>query len=161
MKHKGSLTTSILLLTVLIPYFLFQTGFVYELTDNPSWSVSLSKYRTSQVELYRKFGYIDTFCISGAEWLSKSISTKHTSLYSDSWARRNELRAYAGIYTGYVDSLSNVTQVKPGGIVYLNPSNTIEGTVIGGKHVWNTSDLQFLYEMNKVYSNGGSEIYKR
>jgi len=160
-KHKDLLKTTILLLIVLVPYFLFQTGFIYELTDSPSWSVSLSKHRTSQADLYRRFGYIDAYCISGAEWLSYSISLRHTSIYADEWARRNELRAYGVIYVGYVELLSNVTQVKKRDIVYLNPSNTIEGTIIRGKYKWNITDLQSIRDCYKIYSNGGSEIYKK
>jgi uncharacterized membrane protein len=152
--------TSVLVFSIFVPLFIFQTGFVYELTGVPNWSVSLSKHRTSQVELYRKFGCIDTYYASGAEWLSNSIPSAYTSVYADDLARRCELRAYAMIYTGYVKSLSNVTQLKPGDFVYLNPSNTIGGTVIGEKYAWNVSTLQYLHKINLIYSNGGSEVYK-
>jgi uncharacterized membrane protein len=149
-----------LVFSIFIPLFLFQTGFVYELTNSPSWSVSLCKHSTSQVELYRKFGCIDIYYVSGTEWLSNSISSEYALVYADKQAIGCELMAYTMIYTeGYAKPLSNVTQLKHGDFVYLNPSNTIGGTVFGEKYAWNISDIHFLHHLNKIYSNGGTEIY--
>jgi uncharacterized membrane protein len=159
-KRKDVLKTSILLLIVLVPYFLFQTGFMYEVTQSPSWSASLSKYRMSTVRLYTEFGYMDAYSIFGAQWLSKNVAVGHTQIYADDFSRRNELRAYASVYIGYVEILSNITEVKADGIVYLNPSNTIGGIVVGGRYLWNTSELRFLFDLNKIYSDGESEVYK-
>jgi uncharacterized membrane protein len=152
--------TAVLVFSIFVPFFIFQTGFVYELAGTPNWSVSLSKHRTSQVELYRKFGCIDTYYVSGAEWLSNGVFSEYTVVYADNLARRNELRAYAMIYTGYSKSLSNVTQLKAGDFVYLNPANNIGGMIIGEKYAWNVSDLPYLYDASKIYSNGGAEVYK-
>ena len=159
-KHKSGVLTSILLLAVLVPYFLFQTGFVYEVTQSQSWSVSLSKHRTSAVRLYRQFGYIDTYSIFGAQWLSRNVAVGNTQIYADFWARRNELRSYGAMYLGYVETLSNTTELKPDDVVYLNPSNVIGRTVMGPNYLWDTSELYCLHDLNKIYSNGGSEIYK-
>jgi len=159
LKHKDVFKTSILLLMVLTPYFLFQTGFVYELTNSPSWSVPLSKHRMSQAELYRKFGYIDSYCISAATWLSNKVIFGQTQIYADSYSRVNELRAYGTLYTGYTEVLSNVTCPEAGDFLYLNPSNIIGGKVVGYNYAWNTSTLQYVNEMDKIYSNGGCGIY--
>jgi len=158
-KRKDELKISFLLLIVLVPYFLFQTGFIYEVTESQSWSVPLSKYRMSQVRLYGEFGDIDACSISGAQWLSKNVAIGYTQIYADDFSRRNELRAYGVVYVGYVEILSNVTNLAAGGIVYLSPLNVVEGTVVGSL-VWNTSELHFLHDLNKIYSNGGSEVYK-
>jgi len=158
-KRKDILKTSVLIIIVLVPYFLCQTGFVYELTNSPSWSLPLSKYRMSQTQSYYTFGYIDGQCISAATWLSNEITVGKIRIYADASSRVNELRAYSGIYLGYVESLSNVTQFSTQSIIYLNPSNVIEGIVVRGTYFWNLSELRFLNDMSNVYTNGGSEVF--
>jgi len=160
-KREGEFKTLSLLLVVLVPYFLFQTGFVYELTQTCSWSVPLSKHRMDLSRLYSEFGYIDTYNILGAQWLSRNVRAPSTRIYSDRYSRANELRAYGVIYTGYVEVLSKATLLRAGGTVYLNTLNVVENIVAGQRYFWNTSDLQFLSELNKVYSNGASEVYKK
>jgi uncharacterized membrane protein len=160
-KHEGEFKTLLLLFLVSVAYFLFQTGFVYEVTQTYSLSVPLSKHRMGQLRLYSEFGYIDAYSISGAQWLSRNIKIPSAQIYADVYSRVNELRAYGIIYTGYVEVLSNATLLKKGDIVYLNPVSVIENIMAGKRYFWNTSDLQFLNELNKVYSNGASEVYKK
>jgi uncharacterized membrane protein len=159
-KYKDEFKTIALLLVVLVPYFLFQTGFVYEVTKTYSWSVPLSMYRMDWSRLYSEFGYIDAYSIIGAQWLSRNIKVSSMRIYSDRYSRVNELRAYGDIYTGYVEVLSNATLLEAGDVVYLNPLNVIENVMAGKRYFWNTSDLQFLSELNKVYSNGACEVFK-
>jgi uncharacterized membrane protein len=159
-RQKTERMASLLLLAVLIPYFLFQVGFVYEVTGNDSWSVPLSKYRMPAYRLYGQLGYTTAYSISGAEWISKSVVVEHTQIYSDQWARVTELRAYASIYVGNVETLSNTTKITTNGTVYLNSLNIIEETVGGGRYAWNPSELGFLSDLNTIYSNGGCELYK-
>lgn len=155
MEVKGS----ILLLIVLVPYFLFQTGVVYEVTGNDSWSVPLSGYRIRVLKLYSELGYSDASCVFGARWLSNNLVIGNTKVYTCYYAR-SDLRGYGLIYMGYIEVLSNVTEVAANGTVYLRPLNTIEDVVVGDRYSWNASELHFLYDLNKIYSNGGSEVYK-
>jgi len=159
-KRKDELKITVLLLIVLVPYFLFQTGFVYEVTSSESWSLPLSKYRMSGIRLYTEFGLYDEYSISGAQWLSKNVAVGTTQMYADSFSRTNELRSYGFVWPGYVEILSNITEVKPNGVVYLNSLNIIEGKVVGTGLLWNSSEFHFLHDLNKIYSNGGSGIYK-
>ncbi len=161
LKHGDEFKTLSLLLVVLVPYFLFQTGFVYEITRTYSWSVPLSKHRMDQLRLYSEFGYISDYGIPGAQWLSRNIKISLIRVHSDVYSRVNELRAYGVIYTGYVKVLSNVTLLKAGDVVYLNPLGVVENVMVGKRYFWNTSDLSFLGEINKVYSNGACEVYKK
>jgi uncharacterized membrane protein len=101
-----------------------------------------------------------SYSISGAQWLSKNVEVPSAWVYSDSYSRVSELRAYGVIYTGYVEVLSNATLLKAGDVVYLNPINVLENVVAGKRYFWNTSDLEFLNYMDKIYSNEGSDIYK-
>jgi uncharacterized membrane protein len=151
---------SLLLLAVLVPYFLFQTGFVYEVTGNDSWSVSLSKYRMPAYRLYGQLGYTTTYSISGAEWVSENMAVEYRQIYADAWARVTELRAYGLVYVGDVEKLSNTTRIAANGIVYLSSLNIKEETVVGSRYVWNPSELDFLSDLNTIYSNGGCEVYK-
>jgi uncharacterized membrane protein len=160
-KREDELKTLTLLLVVLVPYFLFQAGFVYEVTQTYSWSVPLSKYRMGQLRLYTEFGYMRSYSISGAQWLSKNIEVPSALVYSDRYSRVNELRAYGVIYPGYVEVLSNATLLKADNVVYLNPINVLGNIVAGKRYVWNTSDLHFLSDMNKIYLNGECDVYKR
>ena len=161
LKHENEFKTLSLLLVVLVPYFLFQTGFVYEVTRTYSWSVPLSKHRMGQMRLYSKFGYINAYSILGAQWLSSNIRISSICVHSDVYSRVNELRAYGVIYTGYVEVLSNATLLKAGDVVYLNPLSVLENVVVGKRYFWNTTDLLFLGELNIVYSNGACEVDKK
>jgi len=160
LKREDEFKTLLLLLMVIVPYFLFQTGFVYEVTQTYSWSVPLSKYRMGQQRLYSEFGYIDAHSISGAQWLSGNMKIPFSQIHSDRYSRVNELRAYGVIYTGYINVLSNATLLRSSDVVYLNPLNVIGKVMVGWRYSWNISDLEFLHNMNKIYSNGGSDIYK-
>jgi uncharacterized membrane protein len=158
-KHKIGVLTSILVLTVLVPYFLFQTGFVYEVTETDSWSVPLSKYRMNALLLYGRSGYTEAYNVFGPQWLSKNVAVGSAKIYADYYAR-SELRAYGMVYIGHIEVLSNVTELAANGIVYLSPACIITGKVVGWRDSWNLSKFHFFYDLNKVYSNGQSEIYK-
>jgi uncharacterized membrane protein len=159
-KRKTEVIVSILLLVVLVPYFLFQVGFVYEVTGNDSYSVPLSKHRMSALRLYGQLGYTTAYSISGAQWLSKNVAIEYTQIYADFWSRRTELRGYGSVYVGCTETLSNTTKITINGIVYLSSLNIIEGTVVGDRYLWNSSELGFLSDLNTIYSNGGCEVYK-
>jgi uncharacterized membrane protein len=158
-KRKTEVIVSILLLAVLVPYFLFQVGFVYEVTGSDSWSVPLSNHRMTALRLHGQFGYTDACSIVGAQWLSNNVAVGYVQIYADSYSRVHELRGYGMVYVGYVEILSNTTEVKPSGVVYLSSLSINEGLVVGVQNLWNLSELLFLHDLNKVYSNGGSEIY--
>jgi len=158
-KRKTEATALVLLLLVLVPYFLFQTSFVYEVTGSESWSLPLSKHRMDTLKLYIQFGYTDTSSVFGAQWLSKNVNVDRVQLYSDGYSRGNVLRGYGMVYKAPLE-INNVTQVVSGGIVYLSRFNTAEETVVAGDRSWNLSELHFLNDLSKIYSNGGSEIYK-
>ncbi|MEM1582435.1 MAG: DUF2206 domain-containing protein [Candidatus Bathyarchaeia archaeon] len=162
LKRKSELAVSVLLLLVLVPYFLFQTSFVYEVLKVESWSVSLSNYRMSPYRLYASYGYVDAYSVYGAQWLSTHINVGNSQLYADTTSRENALITYGTIYKGYVNGLSNVTRVAVKGVVYLSTLNVIHEVIIHGRHYWNLSEAStVLNYLGIVYSNGGSIIYKK
>jgi uncharacterized membrane protein len=173
-KQNRKLWACTLLLIVLIPYFLFQTGFIYEVTGSESWSLPLSKHRMSIYKLVSSMGYVYEQDVYSAQWYSKNVNFQSTQIYVD--ASTNVLATFGmalsddamrltnvTTITGKLDDvirLTNVTTITENGIVYLNRVNVVEGMIVGNNYVWNRTDFSFLDYMNRIYSNGGSEIYK-
>jgi uncharacterized membrane protein len=157
-KRKMEMKVSILLLLVLIPYFLFQTNFVYEVTGSDSWSISLSKYRMNALRLFQ-LGYTDVYGVFGPRWLSNNVAVGHTQIWCDPFGF-SDLRIYGLIYPGYIELLSKTTQVATNGVVYLTSLSVVKRDEVALQTSWNTSDLGFLYDLDKIYSNGECEIYK-
>jgi uncharacterized membrane protein len=153
-KHKKVLV-SILVVLILVPYFLFQTGFIYEVTKSDSWSISLSKNSMPPYRLYEQSGYIDAGSTFGAEWISKNINGLNSTLYSDMSSQYNVLTCYGVTNRGLITGLTNVTTLNPGGTVYLNSYNVNYETI----SLWNLTDLSFqINDLNKIYDNGQSQI---
>lgn len=158
-RQRRQLYVLIVALMILLPYFLFQTGFVYEVTGSDVWSLPLSKYRMDKLQLYAYHGYVDEQSVFGAQWVSKNINIKRMQVYADSVSRYKALTSYGMIYEGAIHILSNTTIVPTNGIIYLGTLNVLYGEIVG-KYVWNSSELDFLFDDgNKVYTNGGSEVY--
>jgi len=158
-KLKNEFHVSILLVIVLVPYFLFQVGFIYEVAGSDSWSIPLSKYRMNPFRLYGSSGYADTQSVFGAEWLSRTVDVKGPTVYSDGTSRNQILTSYGMVYRNFVNEISNVTTVIGGGTVYLGRLIVVEGTIISRGISWNFSELSLFDYLDKVYANGGCEIY--
>lgn len=157
--RKKEFAVSALLLLVLVPYFLFQTELVYEVVGNDSWSVPLCGYRMDSLRLYGRFGYIDAYSAYGAQWLSKNVNVENSALYADERAHANVLIMYGMIPGGY--PLSNTTIVADDGVVYLSTLNVVKEDIPFKQFLFNTSEVSFIFDdLNTIYSNGGSEIYK-
>jgi uncharacterized membrane protein len=159
-KWRTELWVSILLLVVLVPYFLFQTGFVYEMTGVQSWSLPLSKHRMDTVFLRSAIGYFDECEVLGALWMSENIDVEDSKIYADSPSLYSVLTSYGMIYRGNMEVLSNVTVISADANVYFSRANVVNGIIVGSD-LWNTSELAFPFsDLNTVYTNGGSEIYR-
>jgi len=159
-KREKEFAVSALVLIVLVPYFLFQTNFVYEVTGSDSWSIPLSGYRMNALRLYGSYGYTDAYSVYGAQWLSENAHVENSAFYADESARTYVLTVY-GIIVGGEYSLSNVTIVADNGFVYLSTLNVVYGVILSGQLSWNTRELSFIFDdLNLVYANGGSEVYR-
>lgn len=157
-KKERQLLVSVLLLMVLVPYFLFQTGVAYEITKSDSWSISLSGYRMSPLRLYSNFGYIDTYSAFGAKWLATNVDSNST-VYSDMPSSSFVLPIY-GMRLG-AQVLTNSTPVQLSGVIYLGTLNTMYGKIVGQSYTWNSTNLAPLFDnLSLVYNNGGSEVYQ-
>lgn len=68
------------------------------------------------------------------------------------------------ISLGQTDRSSLIERRKINGYIYLRYYNTIEDKLDirkGGSEIYNTSDYADIFiEKNKIYDNGGSEVYR-
>jgi uncharacterized membrane protein len=157
-KRKREFAVSALSVIVLVPYFLFQTGFMYEVTGSDSWSIPLSGYRMNALRLYGLYGYTEAHSVYGAQWLSKNCDTRFSWIYSDYASAGSVLKIYGMFYR--MAELSNTTEIMLNGTVYLSQLNVVNGIVMSG-FVWNITEFSpVLADMSYIYTNGGCEIYK-
>lgn len=160
-SHRKEVVAAILFLIILVPYFLFNSGFIYEVTKTQSYgpsSLLVGKSSMSPQLLYASFGYMDTYSVYGSTWLSSNIDAKKSQVYADI-ASIAILTVYGHIYPGTVNELSNSTIVEGNGIVYLDTLNVVYNTMAGTNYLWNSTDAPFLNNSNLVYTNGASQVY--
>lgn len=153
----------VLVLTVLVPYFFFQTGFFYEVTGDTSWSIPLSKYRAGLIPYAS--GLIDEQDVFGAVWLSEKMNTEGTLIYADDMSKYTVLTSYGLIKRDQIEILSNITIVQANDAIYLRKVNLFFGVLFKRRgdieNLWNITEISPVFsDMNKVYSSGQCEIYK-
>ena len=161
-KHKIELTVSLLLITIIFSYFLFQTGFVYEVAKEEPTSFPLSGYRMDEIFL-SYYGYLEEVNVIGAQWVHSHGDFSNQQLFADSYSRNGELSSYGTIPEYDTVILTNITTVPPGGIVYLSKLNVVYEKIakpFSGIQTWNISELKTHFsDMNKIYTNGECQIY--
>ncbi|MEM3715389.1 MAG: DUF2206 domain-containing protein [Nitrososphaeria archaeon] len=145
---------------VLVSFFLFQTGFVYEIAKVECWSIPLSRYRMPPFEVSWRLLYGTE--VYGAIWLSK-YADKTSSIYIDYVARERALMSYGLLNYGRFCTLANTTRMlEAGGLIYLRRLNTVNEMMVGDYVAqWNTTDLQPVLEaQNIIYTNAECNVYK-
>ena len=111
--------------------------------------------------LHRHTGYIFPEDVYSAQWMSNYVDIHARLVYADASSQYNILLRHSMMLTDEVSILSNTTEVSASKIVYLNWLNVAKGIVAGMGGVWNTSEFSPMLDgMDKIYSNGASEIYK-
>jgi len=151
-RRRREMVFSLLVIAVLVPYFLFQTNFVYEVAGSQSWSIPLSGYRMDPVEKYGAFGYIDGSSVYGANWVDKYVPYQY-KLLSDT-ALYTSLTAYGLVYRGYMTELRDGTILNGGEYVFLSYlSLNYEPLVSNG------TIPRLLDQTDVVYSNSNSEVH--
>lgn len=158
-KKNKEFFASILLIVVLVPYFLFQTGFVYEVVGNDTWCLPLSAYRMPAYRSRGFLGYIDGRDISGVYWLKANLDIRNIAIYADVSSANYVFFSYGMVPKERIMVLSNVTTITNNSILYLSRLNTIDNIIMGMNRVWNTTDFPLPDDLNKVYTDGACEIY--
>lgn len=129
------------ILLILIPYFLFHSGFVFEIVNDQPSSISLSN------EKYRYF-FVHESDLYSADWLSKS--SRFERIYGDYFDILT-LRAYSPIpINNQLVFLKPWTQLTDNSSIYLRSGNMN----------FNNNNSQYIIysplftsSMNKIYNN--------
>jgi uncharacterized membrane protein len=145
--------------TVLIPFFLFNSGFVYEIAGDNSYSIPLSMYRMDSVRLHDSI--VEAQEVSGAAWLASSINSTGFLVYADSTSMFHALEPYGLIGAQYFKILENTTtHIPPQSFIYLRWTNINTNFSYGEYYAWDLNDISyFLGDQNTAYSNGNCMIY--
>jgi uncharacterized membrane protein len=150
-KHEKQLPVLLLVIAILVPYFLFQTNFIYEVTKTDSWSIPLSKHRMDPLRLYGELGFIDSYSVYGAQWYSRNVPYERNSIAD--MGLYTSLIAYGLVHRGHVRELVNETILNPNEFVFLSYISFIDSNVTR-----NTLTMMQI-ETSVIYSNGGSEVH--
>ncbi len=164
-SHKSF--SLILIVTILIPFFLFQSGLVYEVLNDPvPSSIPLSEYRMDE-HTRLSLWLVDENDFFGATWLSNSINKTNSQIYSDT-ASRYKVLISALLNVNEVESLSNTTVFNGTSYIFLNRYNTQSGILTfemssANELNFNVRDISVLSVTtegtDKVYSNGACETF--
>lgn len=156
---------SILTLIVITSLFLFETGFVYEVSGDVSYSVPLSLYRMNRTLVYGRGYLAESADVAGVQWLHSNVILNPempTTIYADSVSIYCRLISYGRLSSDYTDILFNGTYFDSTDVyVYLRRFNTFDGKIALMEGQWlNTSDLDPRLEaLDEIYTNGGSEVF--
>jgi uncharacterized membrane protein len=145
---------------LLVSSFLFQVGFVYEITNDVPTSISLGIGRKDKWAPYMISSYTPEQDVFSATWLGVRIANDSGGVYGDS-SIYHVLTSYALISITDLFLLSNSTEIEhQGEYVYLSSYNVIRGSLDGTYGLSNTTQIKpILDNMDKIYSNGASEVY--
>lgn len=168
----------LLTLVILIPFFLFQTGLVYEVTNDPvPSSITLSKNKMEY-----SYGLIHERDVFSAAWISRygDVGSKWT--FTDRGSLDLVLTSYSTLDRSMLLILSNSTdaQVAEGTYIrhentfsfdsnvtyiYLSEFNVLSGIITYDFQInmhFNNSQIPALNStdafVNKIYSNGAGQI---
>ena len=177
-EGKKKVYCLILISIVLMVFFLFQTGVVYELAGDPEpSSLALSRYKLENSTFL--INENDVFSVS---WIS-AFSSKNIWTWTDAWSIGHVWISYGTISRDMLLWLSNTTQPSIMFNTWHNDSLTIDTrisyvylsqrSIVDNRIAWDVSTNLYLnYSecpilndkdalLNKIYSNSGSELYYR
>jgi uncharacterized membrane protein len=159
-KIKPKYFFPILAFLIFIPFFLFQTGFVYEVTGEQNYSQTLDMHQWDSLRLYDNFANPKE--VSGAIWLSEYLNGSSISNVLTDSRSFSFLVGYGPIGLRYWSLLTSETTGSLGNnqFLYLSPENVINGKLEGGDNINYTQISPILGSTNHIYSNGGCEVYE-
>ena len=164
MKSSAALFVSII---IIIPFFLGQTHYLYEVVQGDSWSIPLSKYRMGP-RLYAQFGYDGESEVFGAKYLLTMNQDVNRIIYTE-LSVYYTLISYGMILPEKINIVTNTTTIASNSIAIFGTLSTKYNIVL--QHTtslpsrldspWNFTEIKSdqLPNANKIYSNGGFEIF--
>ena len=162
LRFKNEIKVLLLALVILVPFFLFRTGFVYEIGKVQTSSLELSMYRVNSLTVYGQI--TNTQDVFGTLWFSQYANVENGTVYADIVLIGHVLAAYGLISQKNAIVLSSTTSITDNNsqaYVFLGQFNVNDGILVDAQgNAWNTSQISgVLNGQNAVYSNGGCEIY--
>jgi uncharacterized membrane protein len=148
---------------ILIASFLFNIGLIDHIAGTYPESISLDHdKRKLSDQVSMKVGYYYFFLteqdVQGAIWLSEHRSDT-LLVYSDQDSTYLVLLSYGLIPLNQSFPLLTYPRALQAGYVYLRTLNVDEG-IVASPAASNLTDISSALDLsNKIYSNGGSEIY--
>jgi len=147
------LNSRLLILLVLVPYFLFATGTAYEASGAPTMLLS-SEAPTSDYELVHEQES------RSAEWLKEHFKD-NSRIYTADYYSGQKLISQGKISPRLIKHYAILEHQEIPEYIYLSYNNVVNGKlVVRGKFYDMSEYLHLLEGKNRLYSNGGSEIYK-
>jgi uncharacterized membrane protein len=163
-KAKKEALSFSLIFVILVPFFLFQSGFIYEIAKVQDLSIPLSKYRFGLYE-YSGLGMIDDQDIFSVQWLYQNDINGSAKIYCEAGLAHNQLLpgGYGMLPLNRIEEIaSNTTEVEANSLVFLDWADLTYGIMGNGNFYWNTSQYvnASLSYMNQIYSTGQCKIYE-
>jgi uncharacterized membrane protein len=154
-KNKPKLTTYLIILLVLIPYFLCTTGVVYQAFEVPQ-SILLN----SKGEEYDKMIVHDQDSCC-AKWLGINVDNK-IKIYTDYFGGLTLMSQGMVRSSIYDPSFIEDKKIIKAGFVLLRYVNVVEKKMLRSDSKWNNlTDYEHLFvDRSKIYDNCGSQVWK-
>lgn len=159
-KLATSAHLNLVVIPVLVPFFLFQTNFINELTGSTSRAMPLALYEEDFVFSTRPEIY-------ARQWLGR-VATSKSIMYSDNYGREPLFQEFA---FRSVEFPFEGQQIRQDSYIFLRRWNVVHGEVItfqkiGAQQTAGHIDLEDapalskeLRERNKIYDSGTAQVY--
>ena len=154
-ENIAQIRAYLIILLVLIPYFFCVTGVTYQMFGYPR-QITLN----SEGKLYDML-YVHDQESCGTKWL-KVHSEDEAKVYTDFYGQYG-LISQAGFSPNSVDRHSLLEHRKIGGYIYLRYVNAVNGklTARDMTKTYNLTEYDDVFiGREKIYNNGGSEVYR-
>jgi len=149
-----------LVLIILLPYFLFNVGFIYELTGDVPNSISLS----SSLE----FARYDQQEVSAAKWLTGNVD-ESDRIQAETYAVP-VLYGYREPFSVFVfeeeEDTGHIAELPNDTYIYLRGRNVEDEKIflhykirLGDRKLVDLQEAGLPEEMTEIYDNGGAECY--
>jgi uncharacterized membrane protein len=142
----------LIVLVVLIPYLMISTGIISQVLGDPQTIILNSKGNSYDALFIHDQ---ETFA---AKWL-KDYRWKDVDIYSDYYGTDRLVSQGGLLHTIYAKSLIEDKEAFKSGYLYLRYTGVVDGRLMDKLYKWHNINLHDARN-DKIYGNGGSEIYK-
>ena len=148
------LKASWLILLILIPFFICNTGLVDKMFRQPTLVLDSKGSEHDKYYIHDQEGY-------AARWLRSNGELENTKIYADDLGS-DWLISLAGVYPWCDASSLFQKDVVVDGYIYLRYDNVVNGKLISpqGKQYSLAECQDKLMGKAKIYDNAGSQIYR-